>query len=117
MTPLDRLPSTPLRAGHYYSPQRTFIYVAFQKQALKLTVFTRGQQIDGVKNVDYEKAGAKWGRIYLRKSSNMQSIMVAINRSYELIREAIKKNENTGWYAKLEDEIEKDSTDVTSAGR
>jgi len=97
----------------YYSPQRTFIYVAFQKQALKLTVFTRGQQIDGVKNVDYEKAGAKWGRIYLRKSSDMQGIMAAINRSYELIREAIKKNENTGWYAKLEDEIENDATDVS----
>lgn len=97
----------------YYSPQRTFIYVAFQKQALKLTIFTRGQQIDGVKNVDYEKAGAKWGRIYLRKSSDMQGIMAAINQSYKLIHEAIKKNENTGWYAKLEDEIKNDATDAS----
>lgn len=95
----------------YYSPQRTFIYVAFQKQGLKLTVFTRGQQIEGVKNIEYEKAGAKWGRIYLKNEDNLQSVVGAIRQSYELIREAIKNNESTGWYAKLEDETENNSED------
>ena len=96
----------------YSCPKRTFIYVRFQKQGVKLTVFTGGQQIDGVKNVDYEKAGAKWGRIYFKNEDDLQSVMAAIKKSYELIREAIKKNENTSWYAKLEDEIENDATDV-----
>ncbi len=90
----------------YYSPQRTFIYVAFQKQALKLTVFTGGRQIDGVKNVDYEKAGAKWGRIYLKNEGELEKVMKAIRRSRILIGEAIKKNEPTGWYAELEEEGE-----------
>jgi len=95
----------------YYSPQRTFIYVAFQKQGLKLTVFTRGQQIEGVKNIEYEKAGAKWGRIYLKNKDNLQSAVEAIKQSYELIREAIRNNESTGWYAKLEEETESDLED------
>jgi len=96
----------------YYSPQRTFIYIDFQKQGLKLTVFTRGQQIKGVQNIEYEKAGAKWGRIYLKSKDNLQSVIEAIKQSYKLIREAIKNNESTGWYAKLEEETENEPEDI-----
>lgn len=90
----------------YYSPERVFVYAAFQKQGLKLTVFTRGQTIGGVKKIKYEKAGAKWGRIYLKNEDDLGKVLAVARQSLTLIQEAIKKNEPTGWYAELEEEEE-----------
>jgi len=49
----------------YYSPERVFNFTYFQKQAIRFDLFTRGEIIDGVKNFDRSKGGAKWGSIYL----------------------------------------------------
>lgn len=87
----------------YYSPERSFIYVNFQKQGLRIILFTRGQKIEGVKGLNYEKAGAKWGRTYLKNEGDLEKVLSAIKKSRMLIREAIKKNEPTGWYAELEE--------------
>lgn len=90
----------------YYSPERSFVYVRFQKQGLRLALFTRGQKIEGVRRLNYEKAGVKWGRLYLKNEGELEKVMKAIRRSRILIGEAIKKNEPTGWYAELEEEGE-----------
>ena len=90
----------------YYSPERVFIYLDFQKQGLRLNIFTRGEKIEGVKSFEYEKGGAKWGRIYFRDEKNLERVLLAIKKSYELIRETVKNNEPTGWYAELEEEAE-----------
>jgi len=37
------------RGATYYSPERVFIYLAFQQQALRLLLFTRGQRIGGLR--------------------------------------------------------------------
>ncbi len=92
----------------YYSPKRVFVYLRFQKQGLRLTIFTRGEELNGVQSFDYRKGGAKWGRIYLKNDKDIEKTLSTIKKSYELIKEAIKANEPTGWYAELEEETEEE---------
>lgn len=87
----------------YYSPERVFVYLDFQKQGLKLTIFTRGEKIDNVISFNYKKGGAKWGRIYLKNEKDVEKALLAIKKSYEFIKAAIKANEPTGWFAELEE--------------
>jgi len=104
----------------YYSPERVFIYLNLQKQGLKLHLFTRGEQIEGVKSLGYKTGGAKWGVLKLTDTSQLDSALEAIKRSFSLIREAIKNNEPTGWYADLEEveeeEEEENLLEVLKAG-
>jgi hypothetical protein len=93
----------------YYSPERVFIYLRFQKRGLRLTIFTGGEKIEGVKIFGYQKGGAKWGRIHLRDGNQLENVAVALKKSYELIKEAIKNNDPTGWYAGLEEETGEDN--------
>jgi len=93
----------------YYSPERVFIYVRFQKQGLRLIIFTRGKELEGVQSFDYKKGGAKWGRVYLREEKDMDRVISVIEESYRLIKEAIKANETTGWYAELEEDMEEEN--------
>lgn len=96
----------------YYSPERVFIYLLFQKQGLKLTIFTGGEKLDGVKSFEYEKGGAKWGRIHVRDEKQLERILPLLKKSYDLIKEAIRKNEPTGWYADIEKETDEAGDDV-----
>jgi len=96
----------------YYSPKRVFIYLHLQKKGLKLEVFTRGQPIDGVKSYDYLRGGAKWGVLYLTDKGQLEAVLQAIKRSHKLIKEAIKNNESTGWFADIEEREEAEEEDV-----
>lgn len=88
----------------YYSPERVFLYTYFQKNAIEFDLFTGGKAIRGVKNFDLSKGGAKWGVIYLRHDKEVPDVLEAAKNSYQFIKEAIKNNEPTGWYAKVEEE-------------
>ena len=92
---------------NYYSPERVFIYTDFQKQGLKITLYTGGEQISGVKPFGYSDAAEKWGYFHLTDESQIDSIVPIINRSYNLIKNAIQHNETTGWYAKISQGEEK----------
>lgn len=103
-----------MKSVTYYSPDRVFVHCIFQKQGLKLKVFTRGENIEGVKNFEYKKAGAKWGVIYLRNNIGINKTISAVQKSFELIKIAIQNNEKTGWFAELEeDEEETDFKDIS----
>lgn len=95
----------------YYSPERVFLYIYFQQEAIGFDLFTRGEKIDGVRNYDPAKDGAKWGGIGLRIEKDLPKVLEAVKRSYQLIREAIKNNEPTGWFAKLEEEGSEEALD------
>ena len=97
----------------YYSPERVFVYLRFQKGALRLTVFTGGEKIEGVKIFGYKKGGAKWGRIHLRNEKQLEEVSLVLRRSYALIKKAIKNNQPTGWYAGLEEETELDGEEAS----
>jgi len=93
----------------YYSPERVFLYTYFRKNAIRFELFTGGKAIKSVKNFDPSKGGAKWGVIYLRHDKELSIVLEAVKSSYQFIKEAIKNNEPTGWYAKVEEEEEEDN--------
>jgi len=94
----------------YYSPERVFIYTWFRQRSITFDLFTRGEVIDGVKKQsDPAKGGAKWGWINLQNDKDFPKVLEAVKRSYQLIKEAIKNNEPTGWYAKMEEEESEES--------
>jgi len=97
----------------YYSPERVFIYLRFQRQGLRLTIFTRGENIEGVEFFDYKTGGEKWGRLYIKDENQIDKSILVLKKSYELIKKAIKNNEPTGWYASAEEENEEEDLEDT----
>jgi predicted transport protein len=83
----------------YYSPDRVFAYVKVQKQGLRLTVFTNGKPLQAVEQIDYERGGEKWGHLFVKSKSDLKSAIRALRGSHGRLVEAIKRGENTGWYA------------------
>lgn len=92
----------------YYSPERVFLYTYFHQRSITFDLFTKGEKIEGVKNYDPSKGGAKWGGINLDNGKDLPKVLEAVKRSYQLIKEAVKSNEPTGWYAKIEEEGSED---------
>ena len=88
---------------NYYSPERLFLSMGFRKKGFSVTLFTRGKQIEGVKS---SPSTPKWGNMGFRSENELQSVLEVAKLSLEQIREAVKNNEPTGWYAELEPEVE-----------
>ncbi|MGC9778298.1 MAG: hypothetical protein HZR80_03560 [Candidatus Heimdallarchaeota archaeon] len=102
----DNIWSKPIKIGaNYYSPKRVFISCTIQKQGLKLTLFTRGENIKGIERT-WKVSGEKWGNFFVRSEKDLVAAKKVIKNSYSLIKEAIEKNEPTGWYAPIEDNEE-----------
>lgn len=62
----------------------------------------------GVERYGMKRGGHKWGQIILRTEQDLDKVVAALEQAYHRIREAIKNNENTGWYAELEGDEEDD---------
>ena len=92
----------------YYCPERVFIYLNFQKQGLRLTLFTRGQEIRGIRKGAWTKGGAKWGQLHIKQDENLELALQAAKQSYQIIKQAVKHNESTGWFAGLGEEDQED---------
>lgn len=91
----------------YYSPERMFIFLRLQKNGIRLNIFTNEEKIEGVKNI---KNHENWGIIILKSVEELDKSINAIKRSYEIMKQAIKDNINTGWYAKTpKGEIDEDT--------
>jgi hypothetical protein len=87
----------------YYSPEKVFCIVKFQKKGLRLRLFTSGKSIKNVDPVTQDGNYAqKWGQFYIESISDLTSAIKAIKKSHELMKQAVAKNENTGWYAEVE---------------
>lgn len=99
----------------YYSPERVFLYTYFRQRSITLDLFTSGKEIDGVTNYDPTrggakwKGGAKWGWMNFQNDKDLSKVLDAVRASYQLIKEAVKNNEPTGWYAKVEEEESEDT--------
>lgn len=94
----------------FYSPERVFVYMNFRKPGFYLDLFTRGEKLKGVKSFKERKGkgGDKWGGIRVKSEVDLDKILPVVKKSYQLIKETIKNNEPTGWYAKLEEEEEEE---------
>jgi len=88
----------------FYCPERVFVYVAPRKTLLRLDLFTGGQPLGDVKQFDYAKGGQKWGGITVTSDKTLQKTLPWIEESFKRIKQAIRSNEPTGWYAKVEEE-------------
>jgi predicted transport protein len=80
----------------YYSPEKTFVYLTLRKNSLALDIYTGQKKIEGVQNI---KNHENWGALHIRNKNELEVAILAIEKSFGYIREAIKNNENTGWYA------------------
>ena len=83
----------------YYSPDRVFAYVRVQKQGLRFTVFTNGKRLSAVDSLDYERGGEKWGRLFVKSRTDLKPAVRALKASHERLVKAVRRGENTGWYA------------------
>jgi len=92
------------RGVTYYSPERVFCYCDFQKSSLRLTVFTRGKELKGTTKFEYHKGGQKWGRFNIKEEGDISTDVGILKESHKRIKEALKANENTGWYAEIEED-------------
>lgn len=80
----------------YYSPEKTFVYLRFRKNFMVLHLYTNRSKINGVENI---KNHENWGEIRIGSEKDISVVIGAIKASYGLIKQAIKDNINTGWYA------------------
>ncbi len=93
----------------YYSPTRVFIYVGFRKNGFWLNIFTNAQHVEGVRNI---KNHQNWGRIIIKSDKDLDVAMNAILKSHSIMKEAVKNNINTGWFALTpRDHLEEDEED------
>jgi len=83
----------------YYCPERVFAYVKVQKKAIRFTMFTNGKSIKGVEPIDYDRGGQKWGRLWISNEHEKSTATKALSTSFKRITEALKRGDNTGWFA------------------
>ena len=80
----------------YYSPEKTFVYLKFRKSLMVLHIYTNKNKLDGVKNIKYHE---NWGELRIKSEKDLSKAIENIKESYNFIKQAIKDNINTGWYA------------------
>ena len=80
----------------YYSPQKVFVFLRFGKNSLSVSMFTDQKAIKGVQNIGGRE---NWGKLRLTDESQLPSAIAAVRESFEIMREAVKENRNTGWHA------------------
>lgn len=85
-----------------YCPKRVFVYLWPRKTMLRLNLFTQGQPLGKVKQFDFEKGAEKWGALSISSMKELDEALPWLKESYKRINNAIKNNEPTGWYAKVE---------------
>lgn len=94
----------------FYSPERVFAYVKTQKSSIKIQCYTGNTPIKRVEN-PWDDA-PKWGRCYLKKEDDLNKIMKILEESYKRVCQALTNNENTGWFAKIEEEEKEEENDL-----
>ncbi len=90
-----------------YSPERVFLYSYFRKSAVRLMLFTRGEEMEGVTPAESgvkKVGGQKWGYVMIASQKDLDKAKPIIARSLILIKETLANKEPTGYYAPLSDE-------------
>jgi hypothetical protein len=86
-----------------YCPERVFLYLFPHKSIIRLNIFTQGKPRETIKQFDFERGAEKWGGLSIATEEELDRVLPSIKESYERIHSAVKNNEPTGWYAKVED--------------
>jgi len=99
----------------FYSPERVFAYTRTRKKTAPLEFFTGGEPIPGVTPFEHAHGGEKWGKMIVRNEADLNVAIAAAKESHRLIKQAVKNNETTGWYATLEEDEEEDGGEEEAA--
>jgi len=91
-----------------YCPERVFLYLYPRRSLIRMNLFTQGKPLGGVRQLDFERGAEKWGVLSISTLKELEEALLWIKESYERINNAIKNNEPTGWYAKVEEADEED---------
>jgi len=89
----------------FFSPQRAFLYVHPRPNALRIALFTGGEALAGVQQAENRSLGQKWGALTIGDEDQLQEALVAIEEAHKRINAATRRNERTGWHAKVEDSV------------
>ena len=87
----------------FYSPERAFLFVCPRKSKLRFNVFTAGSRLGAVKQYEFERGAEKWGGLAISTGADLAAALPWVGESLNRIRSAIKRNEPTGWYARLDE--------------
>jgi hypothetical protein len=90
----------------FYSPERTFIHVHPRKNSLQMALFTGGEPLAGVQQMEIRNSGQKWGSLSVADEDQLQEALPSIEEAHKRINAAIKRNERTSRHAKLEESAE-----------
>jgi hypothetical protein len=90
----------------YYCPQRVFTYLRMQKNGIRVLIFTGGEKLEGV-----TIRQPKWGVFTIKTKEDISKATKNWKKSLAIIRDAVKKGENTGWYANIEEDDAEDEDD------
>jgi predicted transport protein len=80
----------------YYSPEKMFIYIRLQKTSVKVSVYTNQKDLKNIKNFTNHE---NWGTTTIFNEKDIKEIILSLKQSYDVMKEAIKENINTGWFA------------------
>lgn len=89
----------------FYSPERTFLSVQPRHTSLQMALFTGGESLAGVQQVENRNFGQKWGAVSVADEDQLQETLQAIEEAHKRINAAIKRNERTGWQARIEESL------------
>ncbi len=84
----------------YYSPEKMFVFLRLRQNAIWMNIFTNEEKIENVNNI---KNHENWGHTSIRSEKDLDKVLNAVKKSYQIMKVAIKNNINTGWYAKSKD--------------
>lgn len=97
----------------YYSPEKMFVSIGFRMHGFYIDIYTNQEKIEGVTNITNHE---NWGRIIVKSENQLDQIEKAIKRSHEIMKQAIKNNINTGWFALSKDDEEEEEDIRTISG-
>jgi len=80
----------------YYSPEKNFVYLKFRQSLMVLNIYTNQVKISGVTPINGHE---NWGILRIKSGKDLEIAIKAINKSYAIMKKAIRNNINTGWYA------------------
>ncbi len=98
----------------FYSPERTFLYVHPRQNALRLVLFTGGESLSGVQQMESRNASQKWGTVTVGDEDQLQEALTAVEEAHKRINAAIKRNERTSLHATVEETAEEEAEAYTS---
>lgn len=97
-----------------YCPERVFAYYMPRQTKISLNLFTNGEPLHDVRQYEFAKGAQKWGNATFRSMSELDAVFPSLEQSLKRIKECIKHNEPTGWFAEAESDGDDEADEETA---